>query len=231
MDWYPPHGEALIMRVNVSFATGLAPKVAGMRSFRDAERRDIEGELTAAGWPSGPGFAVRDGIGRAGVRALDVALLGIPRLLNMAANAGAPSGAPFGDPQSPGSPQEPENEVEDFPVVWAAPGTTARTLPWQLDPARRPKGYRTEMVLTDLRLVVLGVEASAGLAPARELWDLPRAGVAGAERMPYSEGGSDARVRFTDGSWTRWKIGDAAKFVDRLRAEEVDRLSAEETDR
>ncbi|MFH8487892.1 hypothetical protein [Streptomyces longisporoflavus] len=222
MDWYPPRDETLLMRVNVSFATGTAPKVAGLRSFRDTERRDIEGELVARGWPSGPAFAVRGKADSASVRALDIALLGIPRLLNMVANAGAPSGAPFGDPQSAGKPQEPENEVEDFPVVWAAPGTTARTLPWQLDPARRPKGYRTETVLTDRRLVVLGVEPSAGLAPARELWDLPGERVAGAELMTFSEGGSDVRIRFTDGSWTRWKTGDAAKFVARINAEDGD---------
>ncbi|MEU5957305.1 hypothetical protein [Streptomyces sp. NPDC047525] len=223
MDWYPPQGETLLMRVNVSFATGCAPKVAGLRSFRDAERRDIEGELVASGWPPGPAFAVREKADRAGVRALDVALLGIPRLLNMVANAGGPSGAPFGDPQSAGKPQEPENEVEDFPVVWAAPDTAARTLPWQLDPARRPKGYRTEIVLTDRRLVVLGVEPSAGLAPAQELWELPRENVEGAERMTFSEGGADVRIRFSDGSWTRWKTGDAAKLVDRMNAESEDR--------
>jgi hypothetical protein len=154
---------------------------------------------------------------------LDVALLGIPRLLNMVANTGGPSGAPFGDPRSAGKPQEPENEVEDFPVVWAAPDTAARTLPWQLDPSRRPKGYRTEIVLTDLRLVILGVQASAGLAPAEELWDLPLASVAGAQRMTFSEGGADVRIRFIDDSWTRWKTGDPGKLVDRLNAEGANR--------
>lgn len=223
MDWYPPQGETLLMRVNVAFAAGCAPKVAGLRSFRGAERQDIEGELTAQGWPSGPAFAVREKADRAGVRAVDIALLGIPRLLNMVANAGGQSGAPFGDPQGAGKPQEPENEVEDFPVIWAAPDTTARTLPWQLDPARRPKGYRTDIVLTDRRLVVLGVEPSAGLAPARELWDLPRERVAGAERMAFSEGGADVRVRFRDGSWTRWKTGDAAKLVARINTEDENR--------
>ncbi|MET7696954.1 hypothetical protein [Streptomyces sp. NPDC005485] len=217
MDWYPPPGEALLMRVNASFATGSAPRVAGLRSFRDTERRDIEEELS--GWPAGPGFSPRGKADRAGVRALDIALLGIPRLLNMAANAAAPSGSPFGEPHGPGKPREPENEVEDFPVMWAAAGTLARTLPWQLDPARRPKGYRTELVLTDRRLLVLGVSAAAGLAPADELWETPRDTVAEAERMHFSENGSDVRIRFADGSWTRWKVGDAAKLVGQLRGE------------
>lgn len=214
MDWYPHRDEDLLLRVNASFATGLAPRVAGLRSYRDTERRDIEAELS--GWPSGPGFSPRDTADRAGVRALDVALLGIPRLLNIAANAVSPSGAPFGDPGSPGGPQDPENEVDDFPVMWAAPGTVARTLPWQLDPARRPKGYRTELALTDRRLLVLGVSTAAGLTPADELWQAPRDTVTGVERMRYSESGSDVRVSFGDGSWTRWKVGDAGALVERF---------------
>ncbi|MGW6532740.1 hypothetical protein [Streptomyces venezuelae] len=205
------------MRVNVSFATGLAPKVAGTRSFRDTDRRDIEDELIAASnWPQGPGFTPRGMTDRAGVRALDVALLGIPRLLSMIANSGGLTGAPFGNPQGPGKPQEPENEVEDFPVMWAAPETTARTLPWQLDPARQPKGHRTELVLTDRRLVILSVDSMGGLAPAQELWSLPRKDVVGAEQLKFSEGAADVRLRFTDGSWARLKVGDAAKLTGRL---------------
>lgn len=205
------------MRINASFATGNAPKVAGLRSFRDTDRHDIEGELTSAsGWPQGPGFTPRGQTDRAGVRALDVVLLGIPRLLNMIANSGGLTGAPFGNAQDPGKPQEPENEVDDFPVMWAAPGTAARTLPWKLDPARRSKGYRTDLVLTDRRLVILGVEARAGLAPAEELWSLPRKDVVGAERMKFSEGTADVRLRFADGSWARLKVSDAAKLTGQL---------------
>ncbi|GAA5003328.1 hypothetical protein [Streptomyces siamensis] len=233
MDWYPSQDEDLILRANASFATGLAPRVAGLRSFRDTERQDIEAQLR--GWPPGPGFTPRGKGGRAGVRVLDVALLGIPLLLNMIANAAAPSGAPFGEPRSSGRPQEPENEVDDFPVVWAAPGTLARTLPWQLDPARRAKSYRTEFVLTDQRLLVLGVDATAGLAPAEELWETPRETVAAAEGMPYSESGSDVRLRFTDGSWTRWKAGDAARLIAALRGESrrvaMDEITSEQRGR
>ncbi|MYY85378.1 MULTISPECIES: hypothetical protein [unclassified Streptomyces] len=106
--------------------------------------------------------------------------------------------------------------MDDFPVMWAAPDTTARTLPWQLDPARQPKGYRTELVLTDRRLVILGVESGAGLAPAQELWSLPKEDVAGAERMKFSEGAADVRLRFPDGSWARLQVSDAAKLTARL---------------
>ncbi|MFJ9565613.1 hypothetical protein ACIRQQ_36940 [Streptomyces fuscichromogenes] len=205
------------MRTNVAFATGLAPRVAGLRSFRDTERRDIEGELT--GWPPGTGFTPRGKADQAGVRVLDIALLGIPRLINMIGNVAAPSGQLVGETGSPGKAQEPENEVDDFPVMWAAEGTVARTLPWQLDPARQPKRYRTELVLTDQRLVVLGVDASAGLAPADELWQAPRSSVAAIERLSYPRNGSDVRVRFTDESWTRWKVGDAGKLEALFRGE------------
>ncbi|MET7451246.1 hypothetical protein ABZT03_04970 [Streptomyces sp. NPDC005574] len=217
MDWYPPPGESLLMRANVAFATGFAPSVAGLRSFRDTERRDIEAQLT--GWPPGDGFTPRGKADRAGIRALDIALLGIPRLINMIGNVAAPSGRLVGEPGSPGKPQEPENEVDDFPVMWAAEGTIARTLPWQLDPARRPKSLRTEFVLTDQRLLILGVDASAGLAPADELWQVPRHSITAIDRMAYPANGSDVRVRFEDGSWTRWKAGDAAKLVSRARGE------------
>ncbi|MEU9447153.1 hypothetical protein [Streptomyces sp. NPDC048277] len=191
--------------------------MAGLRSFRDAERHDIEAELT--GWPPGPGFVPRGKADQAGVRALDIALLGIPRLINMIGNIGAPSGQLVGEPGSPGKSQEPENEVDDFPVMWAAEGTVARTLPWQLDPARQPKRYRTELVLTDQRLLILGVDASAGLAPAQELWQVPRSSVAAIERLAYPQNGSHVRVRFTDGSWTRWKVGDAGKLASRFLGE------------
>ncbi|MGW7241677.1 hypothetical protein [Streptomyces sp. NPDC054804] len=201
------------MRVEVAFATGIAPPVAGQRSFRDTDRQDIEAGL---GWPPGPGFALRGKPERAGVRALDIALLGIPRLLNIVANAGAASGTLFGEPTGVGEPQEPENEVTDFPVMWAAPDSRARTLPWQLDPARRSKKYRTELVLTDRRLLVLGGNTSTEPAPADELWVTARDSVADIERMPYSEGQSDVRVRFTDGSWTRWKVQEAAKLLGRF---------------
>ncbi|MEU9975903.1 hypothetical protein [Streptomyces sp. NPDC051014] len=202
------------MRVEVAFATGLAPPVAGLRSFRDTERHDIEAQL---GWPPGPGFTPRSKPDQVGVRALDIALLGIPRLLDIIANAGAAGGTLFGEPADAGRPRESENEVDDFPVMWAAPGDLARTLPWQLDPARRPKKYRTELVLTDQRLVVLGRDEDKGSVPAEELWTAARDTVADIERMPYSEDGSDVRVRFTDGSWTRWKVKEPPKLVGRFR--------------
>ncbi len=54
--------------------------------------------------------------------------------------------------------REPRDELEDFPVLWAAPGTLARTLPWRLDPARSDqRRSRTHLIVTDHRLVVVGL--------------------------------------------------------------------------
>ncbi|MFJ8151757.1 hypothetical protein [Streptomyces sp. NPDC094468] len=124
------------MRVEVAFATGIAPPVAGLRSFRDTERHDIEARL---GWPPGPGFTPRSRPDRVGVRALDIALLGIPRLLDIIANAGAAGGTLFGEPADVGKPREPENEVDDFPVMWAAPTTRPGPSPGSSTPPAGPR--------------------------------------------------------------------------------------------
>ncbi|WP_030678149.1 hypothetical protein [Streptomyces sp. NRRL B-1347] len=219
MDWQLPHGETLHTRHEVAFATGVAPKVAGLRSFRDPEGRDIEAELTAAGWPPGPGFQLRGRGEQSGVRVMDIVLLGIPRLVNAISNATGPGGSLVQESKGLGQPQEPHFEADDFPVVYAAADAAARTLPWQLDPARRPKGYRTELLLTDRRLVILALPGGSDAAPSQELWSLPRDAVASAELMRFSQGPSDVRLRFTDGSWTRWYVRDAARFVSHVRGE------------
>lgn len=86
--------------------------------------------------------------------------------------------------------------------MWAAPGTLARTVPWQLDPSRRPDSYATDAVLTDRRLVFLGTQQGT-LSKADELWDVPREDIAEARQMKYSEIGGDVRITFRDGSWIR----------------------------
>ncbi|QCX78424.1 hypothetical protein C9F11_24040 [Streptomyces sp. YIM 121038] len=219
MDWQLPHGEAVHTRHDIAFATGLAPKVAGLRSFRDPDGRDIETELTGSGWPPGPGFQPRDKGGRSGVRVLDVVLLGVPRLINAISNAAGPGGSLVKEPKGLGQSREPHFEVDDFPVVYAGTGAVARTLPWQLDPARRPKGYRTDLLLTDRRLVILGLPTGSDPTSAQELWSLPRSNVAGAELMTFSQGPSDVRLRFTDESWTRWCVRDADRLVSHVRGE------------
>ncbi|MEV8568666.1 hypothetical protein AB0436_24310 [Streptomyces sp. NPDC051322] len=200
MDWYPGPDEDLLFRTAARFATGQAPSVAGSRWFRDDVRGDIQGDLP--GWPPGPRFALRGGADRAAQRTGRGFLVGVPLIANLIANLGGVSGSPFGDISVRGTPEEKENEVDDFPVLWAAPGTLARTVPWQLDPARRPEGYRTDVVLTDRRLLFLGV-AGGTLDSADVLWETARDVLAGARRMNYSESGGDIRITFTDGSWIR----------------------------
>ncbi|MFF0725423.1 hypothetical protein [Streptomyces sp. NPDC004134] len=203
MDWYPDGDETLQCRVRADFAAGVAPRVAGARWFRDTGRRDIQRELQEqAGWPEGPGFTVRPAGERAVRRTGRVLGVGIPVVLNVVANALGGGGSPFGGVSVRGRPDEPENEVDDFPVLWAGPGTLARDAPWQLDPGRRPDSYRTHLVLTDRRLVFLGTTAGS-IDPADVLWEVPRDTVGELRRMPYSELESDVRLTFTDSSWLR----------------------------
>lgn len=215
MDWYPDRGEELLLRTLASFATGAAGPVAGLRSFRDTERRDIEAEL--AGWPPGPVFTPHGRKAKAAGAATNAVFAGVPVLLNLAYGLLGGQGRGVAVPEGiTGKPEEPDNEVEDFPVVWAAPGTAARALPWQLDPSRRPARYRVEAVLTDRRLVVLGIDGGAGLAPADVLHEIPRELIAGARPMPYSERSADLRITFTDGSWSRWRTGRTADLAELL---------------
>ncbi|MFJ3711255.1 hypothetical protein [Streptomyces sp. NPDC090053] len=204
MDWYPGPDENLLIRTPAKFSTGMAPAVAGYRWFRDAERKDIQGEL--AQWPSGPSFALRPTGDRAARRTGRAFLIGIPLIVNIIAGVGGALGSPFGDVPLRGNPEERENEVGDFPVMWAAPGTLARTVPWQLDPSRRPRGYRTDAVLTDRRFLILGTQQGS-LSKADELWEVPREVTAEARQMKFSEICGDIRITFMDGSWIRLFTG------------------------
>lgn len=217
MDWYPNADEDLLLRTSVKFATGISPAVAGSRWFRDAERNDIQGELP--GWPEGPSYSLHSTGDRVAQRTGRAFLVGIPLIANIIANIGGASGSPFGDVAVRGKPEEPENEVQDFPVMWAAPGTLARTVPWQLDPARRPKGYATDLVLTDRRLLFLGTRTGT-LDKADVLAEFPRESVAGARRMTYSEIEADVRLTFADQSWIRLFAGnpDSAERLSQLLA-------------
>jgi hypothetical protein len=221
MDWYPDADETLLFRTPAKFASGYAPGVSGARWFRDTQRNDMQHEL--AGWPAGPRYEVRSVGEQAAQRTGRALSIGIPAILNVVANAMGALGSPFGSGDSAGlsKPQEPENEVTDFPVLWAASSTVARTVPWQLDPGRRPDTYRTDLALTDRRLIFLGTTAGT-LGRADVLWQIPRDGIADAQRMEYSEVGADVRLVFTDGSWIRLATGNpdhAAKLVQSLHGE------------
>lgn len=215
MDWYPEAGETPLFRDVATFAEGRAPKVRDKRWFRDDQGRDISAELP--GWPQLPTPEKKgDKAAKAGRtlgilgKATAVVVAGTVELLSPGGgstiNIKGPDGA---------EPTDPALEIEDFPVMWAAPGTIARTAPYQLDPHRRPnRSYRTDLQLTDRRLLVLG--SASVQQPAEVLWDLPLSQVAGAKQHAYSTFNADVTVTFTDGSWVRLDLrsrGSAAKVV------------------
>jgi hypothetical protein len=198
--WQPDPDEILLARCGVSFATGVAAPVSGMRWFRDTTRRDIQDVLP--GWPAGPEFTartknesrLREG-SKFGAGFLLAATLGV---LESLAGSGS-----TGNVSRLGQPDEPQNEVEDFPVMWAAPGTLARALPWQLDPGRRPDTARTHLVVTDRRVLVLVLPADREAPDDEVLWETDRADISTAKRMKFSQYKVDFKLVFADESWVR----------------------------
>ncbi|MET9535890.1 MULTISPECIES: hypothetical protein [unclassified Streptomyces] len=156
--WKPDARETVLARDSIAFATGAAEAVSGMRWFRDMQGNDIQQQL--AGWPAGPSFAARPPaqqrpvrkVGLFGLRALYVVIAGALEGLG-----GTGSFFP-GAGDGPGRSQDPANEIEDFPVIQGNSGSIAQGLPWQLDPARCPEGYRTHAVVTDQRVVIVGFQ-------------------------------------------------------------------------
>ncbi|PBC62055.1 hypothetical protein BKI49_20945 [Streptomyces sp. Tue6028] len=198
--WQPAPGETLLARTPGCFATGTAVAVAGMRWFRDTERNDIQHELT--GWPEGPDFTIRSkterrtrAAGGFAGRALALAVMGAVEALASAGSVGS-------SPRGTGSAQDRANEVEDFPVLWAAPGTLARTLPWQLDPGRCPEDYRTHVLVTDRRVLVVGFPDD-DTARDEVLWETDRDAIARVERRTFTRMGVEAQIVFADESWCR----------------------------
>ncbi|GAA1929688.1 hypothetical protein GCM10009837_64250 [Streptomyces durmitorensis] len=217
--WQPEPGETLLTRAYVTFATGEATRVRGMRWFRDTERRDIQSELP--GWPEGPvyqarstGGSVARNVGKGGLIALGGAIMAV--LSSAGGNVSGGSGPGSGS----GTPDEPADEIEDFPVLWAASGSVARTLPWQLDPARSPeKHYRTHAIVTDRRLVIVGFPHSKKndrLIEDEVLWEVPRSRISRVEPKPFKDG-TDVKVIFSDDSWCRLHAVTQEKFTRYLR--------------
>jgi len=202
--WLPTTDETLIARAPVMFATGAAMRVKGMRWFRDTERNDIQSELV--GWPGGPTYVARstgDTAARNTVKGAAIAVgLTIMGILSSQAGSVGPGASDKGSDTS----DDRADEVEDFPVMWAAPGTIARTLPWQMDPARSPaEQYRTHAVITDRRLIVVGFPYAKGnenLIADELLWETPRSTIERVELREFKIG-NDAKIIFTDGSWCR----------------------------
>ncbi|MBY8882765.1 hypothetical protein [Actinacidiphila acidipaludis] len=213
-DWTPNPGETVLARSRIDYATGAAAQVAGSRWFRNTDREDVQGELP--GWPEGPEYVLHTPSQQAARKTGRFARVAIPALLNAAAELFGGAGSPFGNPEILGKPTEPENEVTDFPVMWAAPGTLARTFPWQLDPARRGKEHTTHVVVTDQRFVLLEQGPTAEHGP-EVLQSYARDSVQGVEQMDFSTVRPDTRIRFVDGSWVRVSLVEHIEAFPHLR--------------
>lgn len=195
--WQPEPGETLLGRAPMTFATGAAMRVKGMRWFRDTERNDIQSELP--GWPEGPVYTTRatgDAVARNTVKGAAMAL-GVAVMAALSSAGGNVSGS-SGPDSGKDTPDDRENEVEDFPVMWAAPGTLARTLPWQLDPARSDeKRYRTHAIVTDRRLVVVGLpyhKKDSKIIEDEVLWETPVQHRRGRAQGLQGRGGRQDRI-------------------------------------
>ncbi|MFF0591043.1 hypothetical protein ACFYWD_34315 [Streptomyces sp. NPDC003781] len=213
--WQPESGETLLARAPVTFATGAAPQVRGMRWFRDTERNDIQHELQ--GWPEGPTFAPRSTGNTVAHRLLRGAarVTGVTVMAALGAaggNIATPSSADSGSD----TPSDPANEVDDFPVMWAAPGTVGRTLPWRLDPGRSDQKYwRTHLIVTDRRVLVVELPYDGkdmGAVDDEVLWQIPRTDIADVELKDFKDG-SDFTITFLDGSWCRLESSSRRKLA------------------
>ncbi|MBW8802885.1 MAG: hypothetical protein JF587_03330 [Catenulisporales bacterium] len=216
MDWFPESDETLLYRGRVGFATGRATKVAGMRWFRDENGRDIAGELP--GWPEGPVYTPRGDaavrttktLGGIGKGVVVIAAMAINAVSNANPDVSVGDGARSADPAL---------EIDDFPVMIAAPDTMARTLPFQLDRDRRPEHYATDLAVTERRVLVLGVDTQGGLNPAQVLWEAPREVLGSVVKHAFGTKGGDLSFVFKDGSRARLNLEYGAAPAIQLTAE------------
>ncbi len=228
--WQPEPGETLLGRAPVTFATGAATRVRGMRWFRDTDRDDIQRELP--GWPEGPSFtarSTRDVVAQKSLKgAATAAGVAVMAFLSSAGgNISTPS-----DDSGSDTPDEPANEVEDFPVMWAAPDTIARTLPWQVDPGRFDhKHHRTHAIVTDRRLVIVSLPFDKKNLEAIDdevLWQCPRTDISNVELKDFKDG-NDFKVTFVDSSWCRltciWRRSLTRYLVQRPNLLSLESLS------
>ncbi|GAA0456747.1 hypothetical protein [Streptomyces olivaceiscleroticus] len=220
--WQPEPSETLLARTPVRFATGAAMTVKGMRWFRDTERRDIQSELP--GWPDGPSYTARTQANAGARNIVKGALIAVGVIVGgiLTSQGGSPGGGTWRDPSDPDAGSDTSHdrpdEIEDFPVMWAAPGTVARTLPWQLDPGRvDEKKYTTHAIVTDRRLVIVGlpVHKDTEIIEDEMLWEVPRSAIAAVERKNFKDGW-DIKFVFKDGSWCRLQAHSRSDLTEYL---------------
>ncbi|POX56415.1 hypothetical protein C3489_05015 [Streptomyces sp. Ru71] len=202
--WQPEPGETLLSRAPVTFATGAATRVKGMRWFRDTDGNDIQHELP--GWPEGPSFTARSTTGIAARKSLKGAAMVVGAAIMAVISAAGGNLSTPSDDSGSDTPDDPSEEVDDFPVMWAAPGTIARTLPWQLDQDRfDQKHHCTHAIVTDRRLVIVSLPFNKKDFEAIDddvLWECSRADIRNVELKDFKDG-NDFKVVFVDGSWCR----------------------------
>ncbi|WP_306320449.1 MULTISPECIES: hypothetical protein [unclassified Streptomyces] len=209
--WSPPEGEQILARDRISFASGAARPVKGMRWFRDPYGRDIQAELP--GWPAGPVFEHQDkpdrsarAVGGGFFKTAAAATMGV-----IAAAGGAVAGSLAGQSTITSQPQDPATEVDDFPVLCGPVGSIAATLPWQLDPGRwhhaqpaaKEPVVHCHSVITDRRFLITEIP-DGDLNRERVLWEIDKSHISAAGQCPYSEYVQDFKVIFSDGSWARF---------------------------
>jgi hypothetical protein len=177
-----------------------------MRWFRDPERNDIQHLLP--GWPEGPSFTARSTSGAVANKSLRGAAVaaGVAVMAFLSSAGGNLSGGSRSHDEGSDSPDDPADEVEDFPVMWAGSGSIARTLPWQLDPGRvDQKHHCTHLIVTDRRIVIVHLpfdKKDLNVIDDETIWQCPRSDISRVELKNFKDG-NDFKVVFVDGSWCR----------------------------
>lgn len=223
-------GEETVFWTFAHFATGVATPVAARRWYRDPQGLDIEPQLEQAGWPhrkgktSPPGAPRWEGPAVTGI----AAGINVVRVLAAVAVelAGGISGG-LGDVSGGPDKQylDPALDSEDFPVMVAAPGTIARSAPWQLDPDRcSPDDYAVIATFTTERMLVTCVtrrarpRTASGAGGDRQLiWQVRRQDITSAQHRRYSRMEGDAIIHFADGSWVRLSLSDGSSVSEFLQ--------------
>ncbi|MFJ1587230.1 hypothetical protein ACIOC1_28400 [Streptomyces sp. NPDC088197] len=187
-------GERLIAHGGVKFATGHFGMVDGLRFFRDFQRRDISESLPD--WPPSdaptevPVKHTRQTAWRKAGRFTESALSLVMSLAVVSRDSNAiPANL------------DRANEYDDFPVLWADPGTVAYGAPWQLDPGRNTDKPQAVVWLTQRRVVFTD--------PVGEpLWEVSRSKLKATSLRRLNNLIPDVVLTFTDGSWIRLATTD-----------------------
>ncbi len=181
----------------VSFGERLVPGSGEVREFWDAQGRPVRDRLP--GWPPPP--PVRST--RRAVRLRRIA----EGLGDFVVEMVSPQ------PTRPASQQEPDELTEGARLVvfQGEPDSVAAGVPWQLDPAVRPRGT-TVRANAENRALLLALSTG-------ETWRAGPEQIARAEQRDHGADHPGLKVTFVDGSWIRldsslWQ--DLVRLADRV---------------